>query len=138
MQETIPEEPMEMSLEDGNSTQQLKELLAKKAKEKLQLESLNSLTILKKSKFYYGNNGELREHIASYKNYAILIKQELIKEKLDEKNNTMFPSLVTLDDLKKMKKVNGNTVKKIQPDSIHEHEKLALLIKVVPEIDKGI
>jgi len=128
--------PMEMTLEDGNKAKQLRDLLEQKAKEKLKLEALPGLHLLKKSKFYYGNNGELREHIATYNGYAIMIKQEKIKEDLNDKEVTMFPSIVTLTDLKKMKKVNGNIIRKKQPNSIHEFEKMALLIKVIEEIDK--
>ena len=130
--------PMEMTLEDGNKAKQLRDLLEQKAKEKLKLEALPGLHLLKKSKFYYGNNGELREHIATYNSYAIMIKQEKIKEDLNDKEVTMFPSIVTLTDLKKMKKVNGNIIRKKQPNSIQEFEKMALIHGVVTEIDKGI
>jgi len=130
--------PGEVSFEDAKATQQLKDILDKKAKEKLQLESLKDLMILKKSKFYYGTNKNLREHIATYKGYAILIKQEQIKEELNEKENKMFPSLVKIEDLRKMKKVNGNIVRKLQPNSIHEYEKMALVQGVIFEIDKGL
>jgi len=127
-----------MSLEDGNSAEQLRNILEQKAKEKMQMENLPGLNILKKSKFYYGNNGELREHIASYNGFAIMIKQEKIKEDLNDKEVSMFPSLVALKDLKKMKKVNGNIIRKLNPNSIHDFEKMALLVKVIEEIDKGI
>jgi len=130
--------PMEMSLEDGNSAEQLRNILEQKAKEKMQMENLPGLNILKKSKFYYGNNGELRECIAVYNGFAIMIKQEKIKEDLNDKEVNMFPSLVTLKDLKKMKKVNGNIIRKLNPNSIHDFEKMALLVKVIEEIDKGI
>ena len=138
LENTDKQMPIEMSLEDGNSTEQLRDLLNRKAKEKLQLESLKNLNILKKSRFYYGINGELREHIATYKGYAILIKQEQIKEELDSKNNTMFPTLLTLEDLRKLKKVNGNIIRKLQPNSIHEYEKMALIQGVIFKIDEGI
>jgi hypothetical protein len=128
----------ELSLEDAAKTQQLRDLLEQKAKEKMQLENLKGLIIYKKSKFYYGNNGELRECIAVYNGYAIMIKQEKIKEDLNDKEVTMFPSIVTLTDLKKMKKVNGNIIRKKQPNSIQEFEKMALIHGVVAEIDKGI
>ena len=130
--------PMEISLEDGNAVEQLKDLLEKKAKEKLKLASIKGLAILPKSKFYYGTNRELREHIATYKGYAILLKQENLKEEINLKENRMFPSLVTLVDLKKMKKVNGNIIRKLQPDSVHEYEKMALVQGVMTEIDKGL
>ena len=130
--------PMEMSLEDGNSAEQLRNILEQKAKEKMQMENLPGLNILKKSKFCYGNNGELREHIASYNGFAIMIKQEKIKEDLNDKEVSMFPSLVALKDLKKMKKVNGNVIRKLNPNSIHDFEKMALIQGVVIEIDKGI
>jgi len=130
--------PMEMTLEDGNKAKQLRDLLEQKAKEKLKLDSLPGLHLLKKSKFYYGSNGELREHIATYNGYAIMIKQEKIKEDLNDKEVKMFPSLVTLEDLRKMKKVNGNIIRKLNPDSIHEFEKMALIQGVVFQIDDGI
>ena len=130
--------PMEMSLEDGKVAEQLKDILDKKAKDKLKLQENKNLHILAKSKFYYGNNGELREHIATYKGYAILLKQENLKEEINTKENKMFPSLVTLEDLKKLKKVNGNIIRKLQPNSLHEYEKMALIQGVIFEIDKGV
>lgn len=130
--------PMEMSLEDGKAAEQLKDILDKKAKDKLKLQENKNLHILAKSKFYYGNNGELREHIATYKGYAILLKQENLKEEINTKENKMFPSLVTLEDLKKLKKVNGNIIRKLQPNSLHEYEKMALIQGVIFEIDKGV
>jgi len=138
MSEKDGEIPMEMSLEDGNSAEQLRDILEQKAKEKMQMENLPGLNILKKSKFYYGNNGELREMIAAYNGYAIMIKQEKIKEDLNDKEVNMFPSLVTLEDLRKMKKVNGNIIRKMNPDSIHDFEKMALIQGVVIRIDEGI
>ena len=128
----------EVSIEDAEKHEDLKAVLNKKAEEKLILENKEGLRLLKKSKFYYGNNGELREHFASYKGYAIMIKQERIKEELNDKEVTMFPSLVTLKDLKKMKKVNGNIVRKLQPDSIHEFEKMSLTQAVIQKIDLGL
>ena len=130
--------PMEMSLEDGNSAEQLRDILNKKAQEKTALNNIEGLNILKKSKFYYGNNGELREHIATYKGYAIMIKQEKIKEEVNQKENNMFPTLVKLTELKSMKRVNGNVIRKLNPNSIHEFEKMALVQGVVVQIDKGI
>jgi len=131
------ETPQEVSFDDAKQTKQLRELLTQKAKEKLKLEGLSGLNILKKSKFYYGNNGALREHIATYNGFAIMIKQEKIKEDLNDKEVNMFPSLVTLEDLRKMKKVNGNIIRKLNPNSIHEWEKMALIQGVVVQIDNG-
>jgi UDP-3-O-[3-hydroxymyristoyl] glucosamine N-acyltransferase len=130
--------PMEMSLEDGKSAQQLAEILAAKAKDKLQIESMQDMHLLKKSKFYYNSKKELREHIATYKGYAILIKQEQIKELENDKETRMFPTLIKINELKFMKKVNGNIVRKIQPQSIHEYEKMALIQGVIAEINKGL
>jgi len=130
--------PMEMSLEDGKAAEQLKNILDKKAKDKVKLQENKNLHVLAKSKFYYGTNGELREHIATYKGYAILLKQENLKEEINAKENKMFPSLVTLEDLKKLKKVNGNIIRKLQPDSLHEYEKMALIQGIIFEIDKGV
>jgi hypothetical protein len=128
--------PMELSLEDGEAALQLKELLEQKAKDKINLNKNPNLNMLKRSKFYYSPNNEFREHIANYKGYAILIKQENIKEELDSKTMKMFPSLVTLTDLRKMKKVNGNIVRKSNPKTVHEFEKIALVQEVMKEIDK--
>ena len=130
--------PMEVSLEEGNASQQLKDLLDAKAKEKLKLQNMKDLHILKKSRFYKNSDGNLREHIASYKGYAILLKQEKIKEELNNKEMTMFPSLIKLNELKNMKRVNGNIVRKINPESIHEYEKMALIQGTITEIDKGL
>jgi len=136
MTENTDKKPMEMSLEDASSAEQLTDIMNKKAKEKLELQGIPGLYILKKSKFYYGNNNNLREQIANYKGYAILIKQELIKEEINDKENKLFPSLVTLPDLKLMKKVNGNIIRKINPNSLHEFEKMTLIQAIIPEIDK--
>lgn len=130
--------PEEVSFNDAAQEEQLRDLLDKKAKEKLDLENTPDLHLLKKSKFYYSANGELREQLANYKGYAIMIRQEKIKEEINDKETRMFPALVTLEDLRKMKKVNGNIVRKLQPNSLHEFEKMALVIKVITEIDKGI
>jgi len=127
--------PKEVSIEDAEASKKLKDILDKKAKEKLTLIANVDLNVLKKSKFFYSNDGSFREHIATYKGYAILIKSDLIKEEINTEETKMFPSLIKLEDLKKLKRVNGNVVRKKQPDSIHEYEKIALLIKVVPEID---
>ena len=130
--------PTEVSLEDGKSAQQLRDILDKKAKEKLKLQENKDLHILKKSRFYYNVNAELREHIATYKGYAILLKQENLKEEINTKENKVFPSLVTLEDLKKLKRVNGNVIRKLQPNSLHEYEKMALIQGVMFEVDKGV
>jgi len=127
--------PFEMSLEDGKSEKQLADLLAAKAKDKLQLESMKDMHLLKKTKFYYNAKGELREHIATYKGFAIMLKQEQIKELENDKETRMFPTLIKIMEVKHMKKVNGNIVRKLQPDSIHEYEKLSLMMKVIIEID---
>jgi len=137
MSEKDTDAPMEMSLEDGNSAEQLKEILAEKARRDLATQNLKGLHVLKKSRFYY-NGDKLREHIGTYMGKAILIKQEHIKEELNSKENKMFPSLVDLKDLKLMRKVNGNVVRKLQPKSVHEYEKMALIQAVVTEMDKGV
>lgn len=124
-------QPMEMS--KGNP-KQLKDILAKKAKESLDMKAINNLHILSKSKFYR-NGDKLREHIATYKNQAILIKQEQILEDIDDKNQAMFPVLIKLEELKKMKKVNGNIIRKIQPKSLHEFQKMALVQGVINKMD---
>lgn len=128
----------EVSMEMGNQSEKLTELLAKKAHEKLQLTKIEALHVLKKSKFYYTQDKKVREHLANYKGYAILIKQEHIKEDINDKEMRMFPALVTLPDLRKMKKINGNIVRKLQPQSLHEFQKLALIQGVISEIDKGV
>ncbi len=130
--------PEEVSFDDAASAEQLRELLARKAHEKIQIANTEGLIVLKKSKFYYATNGNLREHIATYKDFAILIKQENIKEEINDKENRMFPSLVSLEDLRKMKRVNGNVVRRIQPDSLHEFEKMALIQAVVSRIEEGV
>jgi len=129
---------IEITPEEAAGTQQLTDLLNEKAKEKFNLEKLKGLNLLKKSKFYYSTNGELREHISTYNGYAILLKQENLKEEINDKEDTIFPSIVTIEDLRKMKKVNGNKVRKIQPKSLHEWEKMALVQGVIHNIDKGI
>jgi len=130
---------MEMTLEDGKAQQQLNDLLMQKAKEKQDLENMNGFVLIKKTKFYRTVSGELAEHIASYKGYAILIKQD-IKEKIEDTDEAilMKPTLVLLTELKNLKRVNGNIVRKINPTSLHEFEKLSLVQGVIVAVDKGL
>jgi len=130
--------PTGVSFSDASQEKQLADLLKMKAEEKLKLSKTVGLRVLSKSKFYYSSTGDLREHIASYKGYAIMIKQEKISEDYNEKEVLMFPSLISLIDLKKLKKVNGNIVRKLQPKTIHEYEKIALIYGVLTKIDEGL
>jgi hypothetical protein len=130
--------PGEVSFEDAKATQQLKDILETKAKEKVKLENFSGLNILSKSKFYYSTTGELREHIATYKGYAILLREDNMIEDIDGEVSNAYPIIVTLSDLKKLKKINGNVVRKLQPKTIHEYEKMAVIQGVVTKIDEGI
>jgi len=129
---------LEVSIEEASKADQLIDIINAKTKEKNKLEEIDSLHLLTKSRFYYNADKQLREHVGTYKGFAILLKQEKIKEILNDKENTMFPSLVTLTDLKRMKRVNGNIVRKINPDSLHEYEIMALIQGIILEIDKGL
>ena len=126
---------MEMSLEEGKNVKQLQDILREKAAEKANLQSNNSLQLLKKSKFYYSADGTIREHIATYGGYAVLLNSDKLKEELNTKENTMFPTLVKADELHGLKKVNGNIVRKLQPNSLHEFEIMILIQGVIKEID---
>lgn len=130
--------PEEVSFEDAAQAQQLRELLEQKILDKQKLNETKGLKVLKKSKFYYGVDDNLREHIATYNGMAILLKQEEVPEELNDKEQGMTVALVTLPDLKKMKKVNGNIVRKINPKTIHEFEKMAAVQSIILELDKDI
>jgi len=114
----------------------LKELLEKKAKEKFNLVDNKFLNLLNKSKFYYSSNNQLLEHIATYKNYCILLKSSNLKKDIDKNNTEMFPTLVKTDEIKGLKRVNGNIVRKLKPDTLSNLEKLALINSVVGKIDE--
>lgn len=111
----------------------LKEITNQKSK----LNDIIGLRVLKKSKFYYGKDKNFREHIASYQGYAILLKQENLDfSGENQKEKELDISLVTLKDLKKMKKVNGNIVRKINPKSLHDFEKMAVVQQAILKIDE--
>ena len=115
----------------------LRDIIDKKAKEKLKLKSTNGLFLLKRSRFYM--NGEnLREHIATYKDYAIMLKQEQLKTEYNDKEHIGHLSLVHVSVLKELKKVNGNVIRQIQPKSLHEYEKMALIQSTIVKIDEGL
>jgi sRNA-binding regulator protein Hfq len=137
---TEKNQPKEVSFEEAanSNTKDLKELLNEKAKTKVNMENIPGLTILKKSKFYM-NGDKLREHVATYKNYAIMLKQEQLKED-DGKSKMMevFPALIDTNLLSVMKRVNGNVIRKMQPKTLHQYEIMALVNQVVVNIDKGL
>jgi hypothetical protein len=85
------------------------------------------------------NGDKLREHVATYKNYAIMLKQEQLKED-DGKSKMMevFPALIDTNLLSVMKRVNGNVIRKMQPKTLHQYEIMALVNQVVVNIDKGL
>lgn len=119
------------------NTIELSDLIEENSKIEETLNNNTNLSLLKKSKFYL-NGSNLREHIATYKGYAILLKQEQLSKFLDskEKEDIIETSLVTLNTLKQMKKVNGNIIRKMQPKAIGQYDKMALLYKTIIEIDK--
>ena len=103
------------------------------------LKTMGSVHILKKSQFYM-NGDKLREHIGNHKNYAILLKQEELKEDIpelrdDRKQVKLFASIVKLSELKLMKKVNGNIIRKMQPKTLHDVEKMPLVMESIKLID---
>ena len=96
------------------------------------------LFFLKKSKFYYNYQGNLREHIATYKDWAILLKQEKIDiEELEDKNIKLYPALIKVKELHFLKKVNGNNIRKIKPKTLGRVQKIALVQGVVDKINSG-
>ena len=102
--------------------------------EEAAINKISNLYLLKESRFYM-NGDNLREHIATYKNYAILLKQEILKQDSGNKMVTLFPSLVHLSDLKKIKKVNRNKVRKMNPQTLLLKEKLSLMYETIKHID---
>ncbi len=90
---------------------------------------VENFKILKKSVFYYYND-KLREHIATYNGYAILIKQECIN------NSEPAFSIIKKTDLQLLKKVNGNIIRKINPSSFNVETKTKMLFECIEEISK--
>jgi hypothetical protein len=103
---------------------------------KLQKLKIPNLQVLKKSKFY-SLDDKLREHIGTYRGYAIMLKQESLREE-HGKEVHLNPSLIQANMLGNLKKVNGNTIRKMQPKTLHESEKLSLFLKIQAEIDTMI
>lgn len=137
--ETQGVDPKEVSFEEAKAegVPDLKELLDKKAQEKLNIENIPGLHVLKKSKFYM-NGDLLREHIATYKGKAIMLKQEQLKEAAEDMREIqVFPAIVEEDLLTVMKKVNGNVVRQINPATLHKYEKMAIVNQIVSKIDAG-
>ena len=130
-------EPTEVSKEEAENNPKLDDLLAEKAKAKLALIKNNSFNLLKRSKFYYVNGG-IREHIATYKGYAILLNPEKLKTELNDKEDTVYPSLLKTNALKKLKKVNGNVVRKLNPNTLPEFYKMNLLLGTLTQIDNMV
>jgi len=134
--------PKEVSFEEAKQAKKLEKILEEKAKEKTKLDNILGLNVLKRSKFYYGKNNELREHIATYRsekneNYAILLNSsKIMKEDISSDEAKVFPVLIKLEDLKKMKKVNGNIVRKLQPKTLHKWDQMALIQGTIAEIEK--
>jgi hypothetical protein len=141
MSEIEKQEPQEVQFEEAKAqgVPDLKELLDKKAQEKLNMDAVPGLHVLKKSVFYM-NGDELREHVATYKDYAIMLKQEHLKENIQDnlKEITVFPALIQKDLLHTMKRVNGNVIRKMKPKTLHKYEIMALVQQTIGKIDKGI
>ena len=140
--------------QNAQNAQKLEELI----KDKRELEKLNKLkllnsraTLLKKSKFYrikrpngkLSELSELREHIGNYREYGIFLKQEemlnidditVIKATSNEAK--INPSIILIKDIKFLKAINGNIIRKIQPKTIHEIEKMSVLLASMEKIDK--
>ena len=121
---------------DEQGVGDLKKLLNEKAQEKIKMKSLDGLHILKKTKFYM-NGEDLREHIATYKGYAIMLKQEQLKEEIEGslKEQKVFPALIEVDLLCVMKRVNGNVVRKMNPITLHQYDQMAVVQSVIEIID---
>lgn len=102
-------------------------------KKKFLQESGKDIKVLKKQKFYYSNNGDILEHFSSYKNYAILLRS---CTELDEDIKIDFV-LILLKDLKNIKRVNGNVVRKINPRTVSTTQKIMIFYKAKEFIDSG-
>ena len=103
-------------------------------KEEKAVLSIKDLIVYSKTQFY-GTKKDLREHIASYKDYAILLKSSELKEELDKKKTSINCSLVLVKDLKNLKKVNGNIIRKIQPLTLSPYEKIPLVNQIISKLD---
>jgi len=113
---------------------QLADLLKDQKEKEEEIKKIPALSLLKKSKFYYYDNN-LREHIANYKNYSILLKQENVSQETEEKDIVIKPSIVKTEDLKKVKRVNANIIKKTNPSTLMYNEKMMVLLGVIEKID---
>lgn len=102
------------------------------------IKNIVGLRVLSKSQFYYSpdSNKDLREHVASYKQFAIMLKSNHLRED-QGKTVELFPSLVKLDELQFMKKVNGNIVRKLKPRTLSVYELMPMIQSIVHKIDNS-
>ena len=100
--------------------------------------SIIGLQKLKKSKFY--DNGDLLEHIANFKGYSIFINHHFIKHNEHNSDNTtdgldIKLKVIETKDLKYLKKINNNTIKKINPIGLSDIQRKMILVDITPKID---
>jgi len=135
---SIPKE--EISDAEILNTQALEKLnkkLQEKQEQYKKIEKLPGLYVLKKSRFYDTENG-WREHIATYKDYAIMLKTNNLRGEQNNNTTQMYPILVPINGVKYMKKVNGNIVRKKNPDTLSWPEKMVLIEAVTRKIDNEL
>jgi hypothetical protein len=101
----------------------------------LEESSTFNIQFLSKEKFYRNSKSELLEHFCTYKNYAILIKTGKESE-ISDKELEVPVTLVKINELKDLKKVNGNIVRKLQPSTLDKGTKFMLAIKASESINE--
>ena len=78
--------------------------------------------MLNKSKFYMNGKSWI-EHIGSFKGFAICLKSEDLIDHVDDKHDKLKYILIAENDLKILKPINGNVIRKLQPDSVNKLNK---------------
>ena len=105
--------------------------------------SIISLQKLNKSKFYNKDN-ELIEHIANFKGYSIFVNHKYLGsiENTENTKNTdnldIKLKVIRTKDLKYLKKINDNTIKKINPVGLSDIQRKMILVDIAPKIDNII
>ena len=96
--------------------------------------SIIGLQKLKKSKFYDKDN-ELIEHIANFKDYSVFINHEYLSDIENTNNLDIKLKVIETKDLKYLKKINNNTIKKINPIGLSDIQRKMILVDITPKID---
>ena len=142
MDKNDKELPLEISeLEAEIIKENNKRDIKRKNEELKKLKDIKGLYILKKSRFYSKDGTDsiesLREHFATYKDYVITIKQNMERKTLENGDEVISVDIavVTKDDIKLMKRINSNKVRKMMPNTINDLEKISALLNITKELD---